>query len=84
MVHINSLTQPEYRSRRITVPNCSTPSGTYTSMTWDHRATLDLNGPQVVTDPRTMLANDGGLLIAPFTPEGQGRTAPIAGRCHDS
>lgn len=86
MIHINTLTQPAYRSRRITVPT-STPSFRLLptgSPTWDHCAPLTYrSGPGAVA--QSMIAVNGiGLLIGPFTAGGQGRTAPIARRCRDS
>ena len=86
MIHINTLTQPAYRSRRITVP-ISTPSFRLLptgSPAWDHCAQpTHLSGQGAVA--QSMIAVNGiGLLTGPFTAEGQGRTAPIARRCRDS
>ncbi len=86
MIHITSLTQPAYRSRRITVPT-STPSFRLPptgSAAWDHCAQPAHSCRPAAAGQGMIAVNGIGLLIGPFMGEDQGRTAPIARRCRDS
>lgn len=86
MVHINSLTQPQYRSPRITVPTSAPSSGLLPPqpVAWDHCAQSAHTSGQVAAGQGMIAVNGIGLLTGPFMGEDQGRTAPIARRCRDS
>ena len=86
MVHINSLTQPEYHSLRITVPTSTPSCGLLPtqSAAWDHCAQAAHTSGQAAAGQGMIAVNGIGLLTGPFMGEDQGRTAPIARRCRDS